>query len=207
MRRLLLPYFVVVISSSAVSKAQAGDFHCSMGWTHDCYSSCCSKCWSCLSCLHGWWIHDYDACGCHWPGEYRWPVPPYYTYHWPGQYAGTVVAEYTPLRFEPLAPPPQPADMKAVKYQVRESFRRSLERLRNPDDVEGFAPNRPDLSPVAPSIPTPQRFDVQPGPVPVPLPPGQSRAPSTQRQFGAANRWPGSPSGQWVPGTRASGSR
>ena len=203
MRRMLLPFVAVVLSSSAVRMAQAGD--CCSGWGHGCCSSFCSKCWGFLS-WHGGWMHDYDACGCHWPGEYKWPVPPYYTYHWPGQYAGSVVGEYTPLRFEPLSPPPQPVDVTSVKYQVRESFRRSMERLRNPDDAEDVAPRYPFPSSI-PSNMSPQRFESQPSPIPGALPSGQNQAPITPRQFGAANRWPGPMPGQWQFGTRPTASR
>ena len=206
MRRMLLPLVTVVLCLSAVGVAQAGDFHFSIGCTHDCCSSFCSKFAGCWSCLHGWGMHDYDPCGCHWPGEYKWPVPPYYTYHWPGRYAGTVVADYTPLRFEPLSLPPQPPDVNPIKYQVRESFRRSLERLRNPDDVQEVAPREPIPGPF-PQSPTPRQFELQPDPASVPLPPPQSRASSTQRQYAPGYRWTESMPSQWVPGNRVPAGR
>jgi hypothetical protein len=163
-------------------------------------------------CWKAWWYgHDYDACGCYWPGEYKWPVPPYYTYHWPGQYASPVVAEYTPLRFEPLMLPPQPEDVVSVKYQVRETFRKSIERLRNPNGDGPVAPSKPAPTAAPVPRPAPQRGDEQSRlvpdprfedprqPAPTPMYQALPRQTGVQQSFGVANGWPAPLPGAWAP--------
>lgn len=76
-----------------------------------CYCHCGLLDCICHGTLPDYSTHCDDWVNCNCQGQYKYPVPPLYTYHWRGQYSSQLMTDYHgPWRFPPLKPyVPEPA--------------------------------------------------------------------------------------------------